>query len=489
MTGEELECDLCIAGAGIAGLNALFAASRHLAQRDRIVLLERADGPAGMWNETYDFVRLHQPHPMFTVGNIAWRNQPDRYHLATKAEVLDHLGHCYDLLQRQTGLLARFGHEFLGHEEGQGERAVTVRARRVSDGALLTIRARRLIKAFGSGIQQNPPLTLSSSAVQSVSPDSYDLFGPEGRASTSPIYVIGGGKTGMDTVHTLTRRLPGRRIHFVLGKGTMFVNRDLTVPRGPRRHFAGCTPLDVFRDTAFRFDGHNEVEVMQHFRDHYAVWLNPACERFMFGVLSPRENREIAAGCASLVRDYLEDVVDTLTGPAIELRSGQRMPVEPGALFVNTTGYLKRRERDYEPYLSAGGHVLSITPTSLVHFLTTQAAYFLTHLFMAGTLRGLPLYETDAGALRAADKALFAPTAMAMVMHNTSIIMQHLPRFAIKENGLNPLLMSPRHRRALSIAKLILASKREPRRLTSALDTVQQRLGVRLGPLGTTPRA
>jgi hypothetical protein len=41
--------------------------------------------------DTYPYVRLHQPHGPFTVGNIEWTLGADRSYLATKGEVLDHL--------------------------------------------------------------------------------------------------------------------------------------------------------------------------------------------------------------------------------------------------------------------------------------------------------------------------------------------------------------------------------------------------------------
>jgi len=43
-----------------------------------------------MWVDTYPYVRLHQPHPMFTAGNIKWTLGRDRSYLATQGEVLDH---------------------------------------------------------------------------------------------------------------------------------------------------------------------------------------------------------------------------------------------------------------------------------------------------------------------------------------------------------------------------------------------------------------
>ena len=65
-------CDVCIVGAGIAGLNALFVASQYLSRDQKVVLVDRRERVGGMWVDTYPYVRLHQPHPMFTAGNIKW---------------------------------------------------------------------------------------------------------------------------------------------------------------------------------------------------------------------------------------------------------------------------------------------------------------------------------------------------------------------------------------------------------------------------------
>ena len=84
-------CDVCIVGAGLAGLNALFVAGRYLSRDQKVILIDRRERVGGMWVDTYPYVRLHQPHPMFTAGNIEWTLGQDRSYLATKGEGLDPL--------------------------------------------------------------------------------------------------------------------------------------------------------------------------------------------------------------------------------------------------------------------------------------------------------------------------------------------------------------------------------------------------------------
>ena len=90
MSPRVESCEVCIVGAGIAGLNALFVASRYLSRDQRVILIDRREGVGGMWVDTYPYVRLHQPHGMFTAGNIKWTLGQDRSYLATKGEVLEH---------------------------------------------------------------------------------------------------------------------------------------------------------------------------------------------------------------------------------------------------------------------------------------------------------------------------------------------------------------------------------------------------------------
>ena len=490
-SANTVECDVCVLGAGIAGLNALYAVSRHLSAGDKVVLVDRMSAPAGMWRTTYDYVRLHQPHPMFTVGNLRWLVQRDPYHLATRAEVVDHLQHCFEQLSGRAKLQAFFGHEYLQHEEelGKTQWPVTVDCRRESDGALLRIRTRHLIKAFGYNVKPLEPFALSSRQVVSLAPESSELLrqvAPNG--TSAPIYVVGGGKTGMDTAHMLIRALPQRKIRVLIGDGTMFLDRDKTVPPRFRSYYSGRTGLEVFLDVARRFDGRNENQVTDYMRQNYCVSLDATCRRYMFGLMSNAENRAIRGGLDEVIRDHLMDVVDSPNGPTLFLRSGQRRVIEPGAVFINCTGYLGAPAA-YEPYLSAGGHVLSIQPTSTVHFLSSQSAYFLAHLLMLGKLRDAPLYEADIAELRAASRDVFSPTAITTTLYNTGVIASRLPRWVHAENGLDLTALFPTHRRILGLLKLTLFLRRHPTQLRDALDVVRNRFNVRLGPLRSLPAA
>lgn len=359
---EDITCDLCILGAGIAGLNALFAASRYLSRTQKVVIVDRNAAVGGMWLNTYDYVRLHQPHAMFTVGDIPWTlGQPASY-LATRAEVVDHFRHCVATLRKRISLDERLGYEYRSHEEsgmGSGTDDVLVRCVSTSGAPKLRIRAKKLIKAFGVDVPIKSPLDLSSSQVRSVSPDCQDLVGEEMQSSTAPVYIIGGGKTAMDTAYSLLTRFPHKHVSLLIGSGTMFGARDKLFPTGPRRWWSGHTPVDMFVDLAHRFDGHNERHVLDRMREKYGVALVPDARHFMFGTLAQHENTLIADRAHEIVKDYLTDVEDVAGGPRLRLRIGQTRGIEVGSWIVNCTGYFLQNDAPYEPFVSASGKVVT----------------------------------------------------------------------------------------------------------------------------------
>src|ERR1043165_4551286 len=137
------DCDVCIVGAGLCGMNALFVASTYLRPDQKIILIDRRPRVGGMWVDTYPYVRLHQPHPMFTAGNIKWTIGRERSYLATKSEVLDHFQHCLDVIKQQVSVEEFLGYELLSDEEVDGIVRITCRS---ADGKPLIVESKRLIK-------------------------------------------------------------------------------------------------------------------------------------------------------------------------------------------------------------------------------------------------------------------------------------------------------------------------------------------------------
>jgi hypothetical protein len=479
--------DTCVVGAGIAGLNALFVASRYLRGDERIVLIDRRDRAGGMWLDTYDYVRLHQPHEFFTAGNIKWTLGKEREYLADKAEVIGHLQHCLEVIKQRAQVTELFGYAFEHAEEANGTVEITCRS---EDGHEITLEADRLIKAYGQRIETNEALKLSSEGARSISPDDVDVWKSEMRVSDEPVWIVGGGKTGMDTAHALITEQPGREVNLIAGPGTFFTSRDRAFQLGLRRWRAGEPPSVVFSEWARRFDGTNEDEVANWYRRNHGTWLTPETGNFFAAIISERENQTIADGLNEVVMDYLDDVVDRNGSSEVILRSGATMPFEPGSWVVNCTGTLLRGEYPYEPYTSSSGRVLSIQNRSVTFPLPMggPAAYFLTHLLFLGKLTQVPLYALDAEELRrSAPEYALGSTLLSLHMYNLSMMAESLPSRAfmkiVFEFGLDLDRWYPLPRRLMAAGKFMRTHEREREHHRRTLDTIAERFGITCGPL------
>ena len=99
----------------------------------------------------------------------------------------------------------------------------------------------------------------------------------EMRASDTPVWIIGGGKTAMDTAHALITEYPGREVNLVAGSGTYFMNRDrFYFQPGPGDGGAARPSAVLALEVTRRFDGTNETDVENWFRDYLRHVVNPS---------------------------------------------------------------------------------------------------------------------------------------------------------------------------------------------------------------------
>lgn len=478
-----LHCDLCIIGAGLTGLNALFAAKENLPKGARVLLIDRHEGAGGMWNETYDYVRLHQPHPMFTAGNIPWNWNKPRDYLATGKEVRAHLRHCLEVLSRDLDLETLFSTEFETSLDAEGKEGpvVHIRCRSLADERPTYIEARRLINAVGYDIQPTAPLALSSRAIVSTTPEGLSRDIPKDARGTA--YIIGGGKTGMDTILELNRTRPNLSLILVSGQGTLFGKRDAFAPKGLRRWWKGGLTLPAFADLSARFDGTNEAHVFDHFAQTYAHGPTRSAGQYFYGLLSEKECREIRYALQDTIPDYLSDIVDTRLGPEIRFRSRGPLPARAGSFVVNCTGHILRNSRPYTPYISNSGTTLTITPRSAVHILSSVAAYFLTHLFLRGALPDARLYAVDLEQLLGRGRQLWQFAGTQASFLNTLTMLRLLPGSVFSKCGLDLDLWFPFHRRLAAFLRVKLREKQLQSHCRASLDRVATRENIRCGPL------
>ena len=474
------ECDVCIIGAGIAGLNAAAVASQYLSREQKIVLIDRRNRSGGMWVDTYPYVRLHQPHSLFTAGDIKWLLDEDRSYLATKPEVLDHFAHCLDVIRRRVELVEYFGWTVDSHTESSDDNCVTARS---ATGQSIIITAKRVISAHGFDITPNQPLPASSAQVRSVSPDFFDIRSDEMRASDAPIWIVGGGKTAMDTAYAALTEYPGREVNMIAGAGTYFINRDKVIPRGVRRWWDGTRANRMFSDAALRFDGTNEDEVRQWFQTTYGLQPVQPSRRFFNGLLSEKEAATISSGLHTVDLTYFEDALDTPEGVDLVYRGGTRRAITPGSWIVNCSGYLLRSSTAYEPYMSTQGSTLSINIRSAPIGFTSLASYFLTHLMFLDKLRETPLYELDGEELARKSKETLIWTSAALGQHNVSLIFDAVPKKVFLQCGLDLDRWYPLPRRMIGTLQFMRTHHTDRVHHRQTLDTIRQRFDVRCGPL------
>ena len=179
--------------------------------------------------------------------------------------------------------------------------------------------------------------------------------------SREPVWIIGGGKTAMDTAHALITDYPDRAVNLLAGGGTFFHDREKFFPDRMHRWWTGTMVSTIAEEIAHRFDGTNEDELWSWHRVRYGLWSTPQTGNFVLGVLSREEDGTIRSGLSRALDDHFVDVVN---GPRTTLRSGASLPITPGSWLVNRTGYIVNRRFPYEPFSSPGGWVLSIQTAS-----------------------------------------------------------------------------------------------------------------------------
>ena len=239
---EGVLYDLCVVGVGMAGLNVLAVAADYLDPSASVAVVDMNPGPGGMWHNTYDFVRLHQPHRLFTAGNIEWQLDKPPEHLASREEVLAHTRHCWSVLSEKLAIESWFSHGFVAHEPAEGG-SLNVRISSVLDGTERIIRTKKLVKAFGLNVPTTQALSFQSGLVRSITPASEDFLGPAMLSDDAPIYVVGGGKTATDVAHELVTRVPDRKVEMFVGPGTAFFDRSRFFPAGSKRYYQGGLTL------------------------------------------------------------------------------------------------------------------------------------------------------------------------------------------------------------------------------------------------------
>lgn len=484
---SEIETyELVVVGAGIAGLNALSAASEYLPKNARVLLVDQKDAPGGMWNIAYDYVRLHQPHPMFTVGNLKWDWRKPRDYLAGRDEVQHHLSSALGPIGEKVALETEFQQTVVRCveiETGQGPMAEVSFHPNGAPGNSKTVLAKRAIHASGLNYAIAQPLAFSSKSAVSIIPQ--DLRSTLEMHPSANVIVVGGGKTGMDSVLATLAADPARRISLIKGRGTNFINRTKHLPTGINRWTSGELVSRIFRDIALNFDGENEDHTLAHLRIHHCTNAGSDHGVFLYGLQSEDEHARIEAGLTETFADYLEDITDTPDGPRMKMRNGADSIVPEGTIFVNCTGSFFRDAPVQEtmPILSPNNCVMSINPRDGFHFLTSVSGFFVTHLLYRDQLRGQGFYTFDLEALFRKNRNAWVGASAAQAYMNQVIAVQTLPLMLLDRCGLDMDRWYPLPRRMAGLMRMKASATSDIDHCRRTLDRVASRFDVHAGPL------
>lgn len=226
-----IDTDYLIVGAGAAGM--AFADALIAESEADVVIVDRRDRPGGHWNDTYPFVRLHQPSAYYGVNsrvlgsdsidedgvNAGW------YERATGAEVRDYFQQVLQEHFLETGRV-----RFLGTCEYLGDSSGEHRLRSHLSGKESTVRVRRRVV---DARYLSPSLPSTHTPSFDVDPN-VRLVPINDLPTSEPgsgYTIIGAGKTAMDACSWLLESgAAPESIRWIRPRDTWLLNRAFTQP-------------------------------------------------------------------------------------------------------------------------------------------------------------------------------------------------------------------------------------------------------------------
>ncbi|KAL3921069.1 MAG: hypothetical protein SGPRY_005028 [Prymnesium sp.] len=404
-------CDLCVVGAGYAGVNAFNAASKYLTKGARVVVVAEQSRWGGQWVEQYDFVRLHQAYQLYTAGEREWAISGKRpwSYLATKKEILQHFEDVVEanVSEKELQLVPLFQYKYGSHSIDDGKVRLVVNSLLNDEGVVpppVSIIADRMIVATGVNIPRKLPIHFSSpvsTAVHSLCPA--DILSPKwhpimkySKDADKPIWIIGSGKTAMDVICLLSKQEPSwlSRLRCVAGRGTWFMDRAMV--DNPIDADGNLLPV-YFVEMCAMFNGSNAHEVYQELskKGFFHSYVEDA-QNFVAGIASKEEiatcKSALSPASERISRCHLIDIEQSSeAGLRMKLRSldGQTIDyksLEPGSFIVNCTDNVIEGQLDIQPIVSDDGLVL-VPQNPLRH--SGLSAHLQTHAWYLGLLDGV----------------------------------------------------------------------------------------------------
>ena len=483
-------CALCVIGTGVSGLNALNSSIPYLGKNDKIIVVDKRDPTkaiGGMWNTAYDFVRLHQPHGLFTVGNKKWGiNKPASY-LANKEEIITHFQYCYQEIKKKSFIVEKFGYAFQSHEEVQGadgfKAHITIKSTDADKPDVL-IKAKKCIKSFGFNILPNEPMQFSSHKVQSTVPEAPALLDGEIAQDDKPIYIVGGGKTAIDVAKLIITQNKNRKVNFIIGKGIYFFDREKFCTSGIKKNWQGILPRKLSLEYVAKYNENDLGEAIESIKGKYGLTPFKNARHCMSGILSAEENTLIKNGIDNEIYEYLEDVKESNGTLTLHYRSGKTQEVEENSWFINCTGFILPKDEIQEPILSTHGTVLSIQGALSAFPFTSLQGYFLPHLWFRDAFKKTPINQFNYRKLAKADKEAFIFGTAAQLTYNSIQFAEALPLSVLTNCGLNYDNWFPFHRQFPTLLKMRLRKNHYLNMASKVLAHLDEKYGIENGSVG-----
>ena len=227
--GAAIEADYLIVGAGAMGM--AFADVLMTESAASIVIVDKHDRPGGHWNDSYPFVRLHQPSAFYgvnsrplgndTIDATGWNK--GLYELASGTEVVTYFE---QVMQQQFLPTGRVQYFPMTEHVGDGV------LRSVVTGSQTQVRAGKTVDATYMDVQ-----VPSTRRPQFEVADGVDLVPlnelPRCAFDRTQYTIVGAGKTGMDAVLWLLRNeVDPDRIGWIMPRDSWLLDRK-TIQPGP----------------------------------------------------------------------------------------------------------------------------------------------------------------------------------------------------------------------------------------------------------------
>jgi len=461
--------DHLVIGAGYSGLNAV-AGFKWARPSSQTLCIDRRGEPGGSWADYYDYVHLHTPAQLFGVSGHPWAHQdPDR--LVSRNEVM---AHCASFVKQSMPPSFSFqGQMELRSVRPTGTHGspVVATVRDLATGTDNEVEASTVINATGFRYEGHMPAVSDvigdGSLAAAEIPASALTAALASRGAAPRTYVVvGGGKTGMDTVlHLRDHMAADDEVVLIQGRGRYFINLHRFLP--PKA--SASLRTETFPEALLRWahlwdddcggDGVKAGEALLSSGEFLAVG-GARPDTCMMGSLTEEEKTGVEATARFVNGEHLVGVRRAASGATrLLLRSGAELETRPETVIINCRSSISQVRRNA---FTADAHVLrpdgTLDPGALLG-LTGPANYLVAILSCTkpAAFEHMTLYGMRAGYVgrKMGPDWIFEGAARALA--NSLTVGDEVGPAALRSCTLDPLRWVPFPRQVYAIVLLAMA--------------------------------